>query len=74
MRPVSVAFANHSTLSELDEYYVNQQDAVLADVDKDRTAEDNLPNKYNPIATEEILHRYIEENQPHAVMIRENFH
>jgi len=68
-------FANHSTLSELDEYIVSRRDAVLADVNKDWTADDNdLTKKYKPIAIEEITHRYIEENQPHAVIIRENLH
>jgi hypothetical protein len=41
-------FVNHSTLSELDEYIVTQRDAVLADVNKDWTADDDdLPKKSN---------------------------
>jgi hypothetical protein len=45
-------------------------------VDKDWTVayDKDLPKKYKPIAIEEITHRYIEEKQPHAVIIRENLH
>jgi NACHT domain len=51
---------------ELDEYYVHKRDAVLADVDKDWTADDkDLAKKYKPMEIEEIIHRYIEEeNEP----------
>jgi sugar-specific transcriptional regulator TrmB len=49
---------------------VNRRDVVLADVDKDWTAaaDKDLPKKYKPIAIEEIIHRYIEENQSHAII------
>src|SRR5205085_458101 len=50
---------------ELDKYYVNQRDAVLADADREWTSDDNvLREKYKPENVEDIVQKYIQESQP----------